>query len=126
MHSKLKNWIFGFLLFVKFFLSQIPLNSSDSYKQLAKNHYKLIISINYKKVNDFQLLHSTATITTSSDYQAIRNLSDFQLKQSVTNPANGDYVTVSINTGKVLNGNTRVYELQRRGFGNFEIPFKYE
>lgn len=60
-----------------------------------------------------------------------RSLSDTDLLASVTNPANGDFVTVNTRTGGVVDGNTRVTELQRRAAdsnstisGNTLIPVK--
>jgi RHS repeat-associated protein len=76
-----------------------------------------------KKAGDFARLHSDDLITKSPGYQDIKNLSDADLIKSITNPTNGAYVKVNTRTGKVVDGNTRVYEIQRRGL-DVDIPYK--
>jgi RHS repeat-associated protein len=70
--------------------------------------------------NELVLSHSVSTIVNSSDYQKIKGLTNQQLIQSVLNNPD-DPVTISSRTGKLLQGNTRVYELQRRNL-NIDIP----
>jgi RHS repeat-associated protein len=76
-----------------------------------------------KKVNDFKLVHSEETILNSTDYQVIKKLSDAELIESVTKPKNYKKVTVNTETGNVMDGNTRLYELQRRKL-NVDVPYE--
>lgn len=76
-----------------------------------------------KKADDFTRLHSDDVITNSSHYDDIKKLSDEDLIQSVTNPRDGNFVTVNTQTGNVVEGNTRVYEIQRRGL-DVDIPYQ--
>ncbi len=62
-------------------------------------------------VSDLKLLHNAETIGSRPD---LAKLSDKDLLKSVTNPKNGDKVKVSSESGKVVDGNSRVAELQKR------------
>ena len=80
-------------------------------------------SIHSAKAGDFSLLHSEEMITSAKGYSDIKALSDDQLINAVTNPADGQFITVSGNSGSLINGNTRIYELQRRGLDDVEVSF---
>jgi hypothetical protein len=62
-------------------------------------------------IKNIQLLHSAETIGRRSD---LAGLSDEELLKSVINPRNGDHVTVDTDSGKVVDGNSRIFELQNR------------
>ncbi len=64
-----------------------------------------------KKVKDLKPLHSPDVV---GDRPDLRNLSDNELIEAVTNPKNNDPLKVNTNTGNVVDGNSRAYELQRR------------
>lgn len=64
-----------------------------------------------QKVSDLKLLHSPETIGRRPD---LGKLSDAELMRSVTNPLNGDKIKISTESGKVVDGNSRALELQRR------------
>ena len=72
---------------------------------------------------DFNLMHSEEMITSGAGYQDIKNLTDEQLINAATSPADGSYITVSGNSGSLINGNTRIYELQRRGLNDVPVSF---
>jgi len=74
-----------------------------------------------RSVNDFELTHGEDLITRSSSYQDIKNLSNEDLIDSIISPNDGNGVVVNKRTGKVINGNTRLYELRRRGL-NIIVP----
>ncbi|TRX58280.1 hypothetical protein FNH22_14575 [Fulvivirga sp. M361] len=76
-----------------------------------------------KKPEDFKLLHSEELITKSAGYKKIKELSDDELIKSVKNPKNGEFVEINTKTGSVVQGNTRVYEIRRRGL-DVDIPYK--
>lgn len=85
-----------------------------------------------KKICDLDLLHSKDLIENSADYKRIRNLSDSELLDSVNSPTNRDFLTVNQNTGRLVDGNTRAYELQRRSLlpgssisPNTQVPVRY-
>ncbi|RAJ05510.1 hypothetical protein LX64_02670 [Chitinophaga skermanii] len=42
-------------------------------------------------------------------------MSDEQLIQNVMKPSDDEYIMISTHNGRAVNGNTRLYELQRRG-----------
>ena len=44
----------------------------------------------------------------------LQQLSDAELLKAARNPQNGDLITVNTRTGNVVDGNGRVFELQRR------------
>jgi RHS repeat-associated protein len=62
-------------------------------------------------VGELKLLHSAETIGTRAD---LAKLSDADLLKSVINPKNGDMVKISTESGKVVDGNSRASELQKR------------
>lgn len=64
-----------------------------------------------KKVKDLEPLHSKDVVGERPDLQ---KLSDKELMNSVNNPENKDPIKVNTKTGKVVDGNSRTYELQRR------------
>jgi hypothetical protein len=66
---------------------------------------------NTQSVKELNRLHSPETIGNRPD---LAKLSDRDLMKSVTNPINGDKIKISTETGKVVDGNSRVLELQRR------------
>lgn len=78
---------------------------------------------NTVKAKDLKLLHSEKVILGDPSYDRIKKLSDKQLIESVTNPAKYDPVTVNTKTGRVVDGNTRVYELQRRKL-DVDVPIR--
>lgn len=59
----------------------------------------------------------------SADYKAISKLSDKDLIQRVLRPNDYRKVTINTETGKLFNGNTRIYKLQTRNF-NRNVPYK--
>ncbi|EEY0112613.1 hypothetical protein LPR51_004678, partial [Escherichia coli] len=63
------------------------------------------------KIKDLDLLHSPETIGSRPD---LAKLTDSELLESVINPKSGDRVTVNTKTNKVMDGNSRVYELKKR------------
>ncbi|EKT4520762.1 hypothetical protein JE950_002420 [Flavobacterium psychrophilum] len=75
------------------------------------------------KVKDFILCHKEATILASSSYTTLNKLTDDQLKKACSSPADGNYVTVKVSTYNLRDGNTRIYLLKKRGFGDFSIPY---
>ncbi len=76
-----------------------------------------------KKANDFQLLHGEDVIKKSEDYAEISKLSNEELIKSVTQPKNGDFIKVNTKTGKVTDGNTRLYEIKNRGL-DVDVPYQ--
>jgi len=62
-------------------------------------------------VKDLDPLHSPETSGRRPD---LENLSDQELLDSVYNPKDGRPIRINTNTGKVIDGNGRAYELQRR------------
>jgi len=76
------------------------------------------------KGKDFKLFHSESEITGAAGYSDIKNLSDNQLLDAIRNPADGQYIKINSETGQLINGNTRIYELQRRGLGNQKVTFE--
>jgi hypothetical protein len=63
------------------------------------------------KVKDLDPLHSPET---SGARPELEKLSDSDLLESVINPSKGDPMRISTQTGKVVDGNGRAYELMRR------------
>ncbi|NML21270.1 hypothetical protein HHL16_10325 [Pseudoflavitalea sp. G-6-1-2] len=76
-----------------------------------------------KKVNEFKLTHSIETITKSADYKAISALSNDELINSVLRPKDYKKVTLNTQTGTLFDGNTRIYELQKRNI-NIDVPYQ--
>jgi YD repeat-containing protein len=62
-------------------------------------------------LKDLDLLHPPETIGSRPD---LARLSDPELLDAVRNPLNGDRVKIDTTTGKLVDGNSRVLELQRR------------
>ena len=56
-------------------------------------------------------MHSSST---SGRRPGLEQLSDQELLESVIKPRNGDMIKINTRTGKVIDGNGRVYELKRR------------
>ena len=54
----------------------------------------------------------------------IRRMSDEELIQSILMPRNGQFIQANPLTGRVLNGNTRLFELFRRGLTIQKTPYK--
>ena len=79
--------------------------------------------LKYAKVNDFILIHPPSTIEQYSGYKKMSQMSDYELQNTVKNPAAGDYVTVKHGTMSLRDGNTRVYLLKKRGYGTMVIPY---
>ncbi len=73
------------------------------------------------KAKDLKIGHSEKTITKSADYQKIKKLSNKELIKSVLKPKKYDPVTINTKTGNVVDGNTRIYEIQRRGL-DVDVP----
>ena len=63
------------------------------------------------RVADLKPLHSPAV---SGDRPRLRALTDDELVQACNNPINGDPPRVNVRTGRLVDGNGRAYELQRR------------
>ncbi len=64
-----------------------------------------------EKIGDLKPIHSTEALGKRTD---ISELSDSALMDSVTKPRDGRMVTINSNTGGLVDGNTRVTELQKR------------
>lgn len=77
-----------------------------------------------QKSDDFKLLHTESEITNAPGYNDIKNLSDSELINAARHPADGNFIKVNTNTGKVTDGNTRLYELRRRGM-NVDVPYEH-
>jgi RHS repeat-associated protein len=89
--------------------------------QVQSAHQKNPSASNTVKAKDLPLLHSEENIVKSADYQKIKKLSDEELIKSVTNPTNYKKVTINTKTGKLVDGNTRIYEIKRRGL-DVDVP----
>ncbi|HET9056448.1 MAG TPA: RHS repeat-associated core domain-containing protein [Chitinophagaceae bacterium] len=76
-----------------------------------------------KKASEFELTHPVETITSSVDYEVISKLSDKELIESVIRPKDYKKVTINTETGKLYDGNTRIYELQRRKL-DIDVPYQ--
>ncbi|MEZ2442986.1 hypothetical protein AB6805_14780 [Chitinophaga sp. RCC_12] len=76
------------------------------------------------KVSAIKLLHQESTIVKSEGYKAIKGLSDEELIKSVRNPADGKFIQLNTSTGRAFDGNTRIYEMQRRGLNDVVVPYK--
>jgi len=76
------------------------------------------------KVSAIKLVHPESTIITKVGYKAIQALSNEELIRSVTRPANGDYIRINPSSGRAFDGNTRIYELQRRGLNDVVVPYR--
>jgi hypothetical protein len=72
---------------------------------------KNISSNNTRKIKELDPLHSKEVVGNNN---SIEKLLDEKLLESVNNPKNGDYIKVNTKTGKVVDGNTRTYELKKR------------
>ncbi|OQP52802.1 hypothetical protein A4H97_24180 [Niastella yeongjuensis] len=72
---------------------------------------------------NLKLGHKESTITSSSSYQKIKKLSDKELIESVLHPNEYDPVRINAKTGTLSDGNTRIYEIQRRGL-SVDVPVK--
>jgi hypothetical protein len=94
-------------------------NSPDPPKPNSSN----ASSSNTAKAKDLKLLHKEETITKSAEYQKIKNMSDKELIESVTNPSKYNKVRINTETGKLVDGNTRIYEIQRRGL-DVNVPLE--
>lgn len=75
------------------------------------------------KIKEFQVIHSEATLKKGSYYAVLNKLSDADLKKTVTSPAKNDYITVKKGTKILYNGNTRVYLLMQRGYGDMVVTY---
>jgi hypothetical protein len=75
------------------------------------------------KVKDFIICHKESTITSSSSYTTLNKLTDDQLKKTCTAPDDGNFVTVKMGIFNLRDGNTRIYLLNKRGFGDFSISY---
>ena len=62
-------------------------------------------------VGNLDPLHSPQT---SGARPELSKLSDDELLHSVNNPTNGDYLKINTETGKLVDGNGRAYELMKR------------
>jgi RHS repeat-associated protein len=67
-----------------------------------------------KEVQDLKPLHSDETINKSQSQKDVEKLSDEKLLESANKPEDGQHITENKNTGKLINGNTRARELQKR------------
>lgn len=65
----------------------------------------------YIPVKNLNPLHSPGT---SGSRPELENLSDQELLNAVNNPKNGDPIQINTQTGKIMDGNGRAYELLRR------------
>jgi hypothetical protein len=65
----------------------------------------------YIPVKDLNPLHSPGT---SGSRPELENLSDQELLNAVNHPKNGDPIQINTQTGKIMDGNGRAYELLRR------------
>jgi hypothetical protein len=65
-----------------------------------------------RKLGDLQPLHQPGQNPTVEE--RLRKLSDQELLDSVVNPSKKDFITVRPGENVVINGNTRLYEMQRR------------
>ncbi len=63
------------------------------------------------KVKDLIPLHSLETVGKRPD---LERLSDDEMSKSVTDPRDNNPVRINTRTGKVIEGNSRTYELKRR------------
>ncbi|WP_190277641.1 DUF6443 domain-containing protein [Adhaeribacter rhizoryzae] len=66
------------------------------------------------KIKNLNPLHSKETVQSKKSAQDIGKLSDDELMKSVTQPKDGQKMKVNVNTGRLIDGNTRAYELQKR------------
>ena len=101
------------------FSTDLPIGTKTSGFGFSRSSSSLV-----KKVGEFKLTHTVETIVNSQDYKVLSKLSDEELIKSVTNPKNYNSVTLNTETGTLFDGNTRIYELQRRGLTNVEVPYK--
>ncbi|AMV23277.1 hypothetical protein VT84_02635 [Gemmata sp. SH-PL17] len=65
----------------------------------------------YVPVKDLKPLQGSAH---AKPRPGLRSLSDDELLESVQNPKNADYLTENTKTGRLVDGNGRAHELQRR------------
>jgi hypothetical protein len=65
----------------------------------------------YVRVKDLQPLH---VVGISKPRPYLRRLSDKRLLASVHDPESGDFLRIDVDTGKIVDGNGRAYELRRR------------
>lgn len=80
-------------------------------------------------IKDLRPLHSAETVGSRPD---LARLSDNELLQTVINPRNGDGILINTRTGNVVDGNSRLLELQRRAANptssithNTQVPVRY-
>jgi hypothetical protein len=76
------------------------------------------------RVGDIKLVHPESTITSKESYKAIRALSNEDLIKSAMKPADGSLIKINPVTGRAMNGNTRVFEMQRRGLNDVMVPYE--
>jgi RHS repeat-associated protein len=100
------------------FSAELPAGTEVAGISFSKMSSNLI-----KKASEFNLTHSIKTIIKSEDYKAISKLTDEELIKSVTNPKDYKMVTINTETGKLFDGNTRIYELQRRKL-DVDVPYQ--
>lgn len=108
-------------LFLTLFFAILNLNFQSATVPKNKVRSKKNPTVNIK-AKDLIRIHSDAILTSAAGYPKIKKLTDDELKKACTAPLNGDYVTVKKGTKTLYQGNTRVYELNRRGLGDFVIP----
>jgi hypothetical protein len=84
----------------------------------SEKHYIATVPM---KVSELTLLHSESEITSDESYTEIKALSDANLKQACNTPSNGQLVTIKKGTTILYQGNTRIYEMKRRGFLDFVV-----
>jgi RHS repeat-associated protein len=99
-------------------VADLPAGTQTAGFSLSRSGSSLV-----KKVSEFKLTHSVETITNSADYKSISKLSDEDLIKSATNPKDYKMVTVNTETGTLFDGNTRIFELQRRKL-NVDVPYQ--
>jgi hypothetical protein len=76
------------------------------------------ISEGTRKLGDLETIHSGDL---NSDAEAIRGLSDQDLIDAIENPSDGQRVKVREGENRLLDGNTRIEEAQRRFSPDTEI-----
>lgn len=77
-------------------------------KTTAYAHTELPVT----QVQDLVPLHGADLV--ASRLSALQQLSDEELLNTVRSPANGDYLTINMQTERVIQGNARAYELISR------------
>lgn len=84
---------------------------SDSHTYFVSSLGLLVHNTCTIRVGDLEPLHSP---TTSGARPGLAGLSDDELLNSVSNPINGDPISINPKTGKIMDGNGRAYELKSR------------